>query len=294
MSELLIKNRQVVVPGQVLATGLDYLPGQGAYRFEDNILANRVGLVSIKGRAIKLISLAGVYIPKPNDMIIGKVTDVTLHGWRIDTNTAYSAMLSSKEVNTGYVPFGTDLVEILSLGDWVAVSIVKVTSQFITDVSMVGPGLRKLPSGRIFKVSSMKVPRIIGKQGSMISMIKENTGCQIMIGQNGVVWLRGAPQAEIVAVDTIKMICDLAHTSGLTERVKAYLEENCKDIDFSAFQAQVEEEKANQRQSFQRSDRPDRHERSDRGDRGDRPDRGGRDRDGGERKTFRRRSFQRQ
>ena len=84
--------------------------------------------------------------------------------------------------------------------------------------------MRKLQGGRIFKVNPNKVPRIIGKQGSMVSMIKLATNCKIIVGQNGLIWIEGTPQEEKVAVDTILMIEREAHKSGLTDRVKAYLE----------------------------------------------------------------------
>jgi len=248
MSELHIRNREVVVPGTVLATGLDFFPGQGAYRKDENIIANRIGLVSVHGRTIKLIPLAGRYIPKPNDTIVGKVIDVNTYGWRIETNTAYSAMISSKESGS-FIPYNTEIIDVINIGEYVAASITRVTSQFLTDATLSGPGLRKLEPGQIFKVNPMKVPRIIGKQGSMISMIKEQTGCQIVVGQNGVVWLRGTPQAEVIARRTILMINDLAHTTGLTERVSTFLEGECKDLDLSAFQAQLEQEREDRRNS---------------------------------------------
>jgi exosome complex component RRP4 len=91
------------------------------------------------------------------------------------------------------------------------------------DVSMKGPGLRKLAGGRIIEVNTNKVPRIIGKQGSMIQMIKEATKCNITVGQNGLVWIDGDIDGEIVAVDVIKKIEEEAHQSGLTDRIKEYL-----------------------------------------------------------------------
>lgn len=289
MSELLVKEKQVVVPGQVLAIGLDYLPGQGAYRYQENILASKVGLVALQGRAIKLISLAGIYVPKENDIIVGKVTDVSLNGWRIDTNTPYSAMISTKNIQTGYVSRDADLTEILALEDWVVASIVKVRRNLnMIDASLYGPGLRKLSSGQIINVNAMKVPRIIGKQGSMVSMIKEYTGCQIVVGQNGIIWMRGTPEAEIVAMKTIYMICDLAHTPGLTERVKNYLQESCKDLDLSAAPTYDDEsgEHREERREYSFQQREDRGDNMDRPDRGER--RGGfRDRDG-QRGGFRR------
>ena len=85
------KEKDIVVPGEALAEGMDYLPGSGTYRLDDKIIAKKLGLVNISGRAIKLVSLSGRYLPKYGDKIICKVTDITISGWIMDINSAYSA-----------------------------------------------------------------------------------------------------------------------------------------------------------------------------------------------------------
>ena len=182
MGNLLIKDKQVVVPGEELANGMDYLPGSGTYRDNDTIISTRLGLVNVDGRAIKIIPLSGEYLPKKNDTIIGKVIDVTLNGWRLETNSAYSALLSMKDGTSEFIQRGADLTQYHTFGDYLVVNIFNVTSQKLVDVTMRGPGLRKLGPGRVIKVNPTKVPRIIGNQGSMISMIKQHTDCQITVG----------------------------------------------------------------------------------------------------------------
>jgi len=230
MGKLLVKDKDVVVPGEVLAEGMDYLPSYGTYRKDDKIYAERVGLISVDGKVLKSIALSGRYLPKKNDTVIGKVFDILISGWRIDINSAYSSVLPLQEASFDYIQKGADLSKIFALGEWVVGKITRVTSQNLVDLSVKGPGLRKLHGGRIIKVSPTKVPRIIGKQGSMVSMIKDTTGCRITVGQNGVIWLEGEPKAEILAVQTIKKIEQEAHKKGLTDEIKVYLEKNSKDL----------------------------------------------------------------
>jgi len=73
------------------------------------------------------------------------------------------------------------------------------------------------------KVNPFKVPRIIGKQGSMVTIIKQATNCQVVVGQNGLIWLEGTPQDEVKAVSAIKKIEKESHMPGLTERIKKFL-----------------------------------------------------------------------
>jgi len=225
MSKLLVKDKDIAVPGECLAEGLDYLPGIGTYREGEKIHSSRLGLVTVDGRAIKLIPLAGRYLPKRGDTIIGKVIDIVMSGWIIETESAYTAMLGMKEATSEYIPKGADLTRYFTFGDNLVCKIINVTSQRLVDVSMRGPGLRNLRGGRIIKVNSQKVPRIIGKKGSMVSMIKQATDCKIIVGQNGVIWLQGEdPKLELLTVETIQKIEKEAHISGLTDRIKEYLE----------------------------------------------------------------------
>lgn len=224
MSKLLVKEKEVVVPGEILAEGMDNLPGAGTYREGDKILAGMLGLTYIDGRTVKLIPLSGKYSPKRDDTIICKVIDINFSGWRVDTNSAYSAMLSMKDATTAYIQKGADLTQFYNLGEYIVASVVNVTSQKLIDVTMKGPGLHKLKGGRIIEVSPYKVPRIIGKQGSMVSMIKTATGCRIVVGQNGLVWIQGEPDKELLAEKTIRKIEKESHLSGLTDRIQKFLE----------------------------------------------------------------------
>lgn len=266
-SKLLAQEKEVVVPGEVLATGMDYLPSQGTYRKNDRIYANQTGLLVVEGKVLKTIPLAGVYLPKRGDVIIGKVIDILMTGWRFETNSPYSAVLPLKDATFDYIKKGADLTTYFDLDEYVLCKIVQVTSQNLVDVSMKGPGLRKLKGGRILKVNAMKVPRIIGKRGSMVSMIKQATGCDVSVGQNGLVWIRGNPEQEVLAVEAIQKIEREAHVAGLTERMKVFLEEKTgKTIDMTKLEESPEYEER-PRHGDRNSDREERPPRRDFGER---------------------------
>ncbi len=223
MGTILVEDKNVVVPGEVIAEGMDYLPAAGTFREGEKIIASRLGLVSVDGRLIRLIPLSGKYLPKKGDTIIGQVIDVTFSGWRLEINSAYTAMLSVKDATSAFINRGADLTKFFTFGDFVAAKIYNVTSQNLVDLTMKGPGLRKLGEGRMIHVNPNKVPRIIGKQGSMVMMLKDATKCQIVVGQNGVIWISGQPEDEIKAVEAIRKIEAESHMPGLTERIKDHL-----------------------------------------------------------------------
>lgn len=226
MSQILVKERDVVVPGEEIAEGMDYLPGENTYREEDKIYSKVLGLAGLSGRVVRITPLSGPYVPKIGDKIIGNVIDITMSGWRVDTGTAYSALLNVRDATTRYVKKEEDLSKIIAVGDYVIVIIINVTSQNLIDLTMKEPGLYKVSGGRVISINNQKVPRVIGKQGSMISLIKNKTGCEITVGQNGVIWVKGTPENELLAVRAIKLIEEKAHQEGLTEKIEKFLNEN--------------------------------------------------------------------
>lgn len=226
--KLLITDKVLVVPGQELASGLGFIPGANTYRLQESVRAARLGLASVDGKVIKLVPLSGQYLPRLHDRVIGQVVDVLMTGWRLDLSGPYTAVMSMKEATSSFVPRGADLTQFFALGDVVVSKITNVTSQKLIDVTMRGPGLRKLQGGRIVSVNPQKVPRIVGKDASMVNMIKDATGCQIVVGQNGLIWIDGPAADQLVVVEVFNKIQEESHLSGLTERVSVFLKGKCK------------------------------------------------------------------
>jgi len=173
----LVKDKSIVVPGEVVAEGKDFILGPGVRREGNQIVASRVGLIHFEGKLIKLIALSGRYIPRRDDVIIGRIKEILINGWLVDTESAYPAMLNVRDAVTEYVAKGSDLTRFFDFNDYIVCKIINVTPQMLVDVTTKGPGLKKLIGGRIIKVNPNKVPRIIGKKGSMLNMIKQATGC---------------------------------------------------------------------------------------------------------------------
>jgi exosome complex component RRP4 len=231
MSQILVKNRQVVIPGEILADGMEFLPGKGAFREDDKLISSRLGLVNLNGSIVTIIPLAGTYIPQEGDTVIGYVKDMTYNTWFIDVGYANDGSLGLKDASSEYIERGASLSDFFAIDDIVITKITNVTKSKSIDLTMVGPGLRKVKGGKIIEVTPAKVPRIVGKQGSMISLIKELTGCSVFAGQNGRVWINGpSTEAEILATKAINLIDEKSHVKGLTERVKKFLEDSAKEL----------------------------------------------------------------
>jgi len=83
---------------------------------------------------------------------------------------------------------------------------------------------RRLEGGQLLDIEPMKVPRVIGKEGSMLALIRDMTGCRIYVGQNGRIWLDGEDRDTALAVRAIKIVDERAQAVGLTETVREFLE----------------------------------------------------------------------
>jgi exosome complex component RRP4 len=225
MSEkLYVADRAIVIPGELIAEGIELLPSGKAFREGDKIYASTIGMVSIKGRVVKVIPLTGRYMPRKGDIIIGKITAVLAGGWSLDVNSAYAADLPLAEGTSEFIPRGADLSRFFDLNDYVFAEVTNVTETKFVKLSASRRPYRRLKGGILIGISPVKIPRVIGKQGSMVKMIKDASGCDVVVGQNGWIWIKGTPETEAKVEAIIKKIEKEAHMKGLTDKIKAMLE----------------------------------------------------------------------
>jgi len=217
--------RRVVVPGEVIVSGDDYLPGDGTRREGSNIVASKFGLAEEAGRVVRIISVFGAFVPRRNNVIIGRITDITHAGWLVDIDSATSAFLPIEEsprfINRN------EMDQFLEVGDVISAKIWTVKTRGI-DLTLKGKGLGKLEGGFVFRVIPSRVPRIIGREGSMVNLIKEKTGCNVTVGQNGWIWIKGDIDGQIKARKAIEFVSEKVFVSGLTEKVESWFEEQEK------------------------------------------------------------------
>lgn len=221
---LFYEKRQLVTPGDLLAEN-DYIAGENTYKQDGKIYATRIGLFDYGDKRVYVVALKSFYIPMIGDTIVGKVIEVTLGGWVVDIRAPYVAMLrASDALERPARPQKDDLTQLFDVGDAMIAKIVAYDRTRDPLLTVLDRGLGKITRGQIIEITPTKIPRVIGKQGSMITMIKEQTGCQITIGQNGRILISGKlPEDERLAIMAIRKIDEEAHTSGLTDRITEML-----------------------------------------------------------------------
>src|SRR4030067_1095546 len=223
---ILMEKRQLVVPGDLIAEG-EYIAGENTFVEKGKIYAARVGIVEYETKKVDVVALKAFYIPRPGDIVIGTITEVGFNGWTVDINSPYIALLRASDVlSRPFKPQKDDLPQVLDAGDLVVAKIVSYDRTHDPQLTVAEPGLGTLTRGQILKITPTKIPRVIGKKGSMISMIKQETGCNVILGLNGVVLVTAKDlEDEELAVRAIFKIEQESHTSGLTDRITQMLKE---------------------------------------------------------------------
>jgi exosome complex component RRP4 len=220
------ETKQLVTPGELLAEG-DYLAGENTYLEGNKVYASRIGLVDCDNKRVNVVALRAFYVPKMGDIVIGSVIEVGFNGWTIDIKAPYTAMLRASDVlSRPFKPQNDELSQVLDTGDLIVAKVASYDRAHDPQLTVGEPGLGKITRGQLMRVTPTKIPRVIGRKGSMISMIKQETGCQIILGLNGVILVTGKTIAdEELAMTAIRKIDEESHTTGLTDRITQLLKE---------------------------------------------------------------------
>ncbi len=217
------ETRDIVVPGDLLYEGR-IRTGENTFRSEGNVYSNKVGLVSYSKDRVSVIALEGTYTPLVGDLVVGMVSDIELGQWVIDIGASVDAKLTMPDAINKSFRTSFDMTKVLDVGDVVVAKIVDLDRRRTPILSIVSRDLGKVHEGFIMKITPSKIPRLIGKKGSMINMILREARCQITIGQNGRILINGRNRDdEELVVKVIHKIETEAHTSGLTNRIQEYL-----------------------------------------------------------------------
>ena len=211
------------------------MPGRGTIlnKERNKIISLNIGLKQIKKNYINVIPLRGFYTPRPGDKVIALVVDKNPVKYKCDINAKDFGQLKPKNTIKkgktrgfrGAGPMREDLnTERFDIGDILIVKVLSADRLNKPELTTVGKYLGKRTGGIIITIDPPKIPRVIGRNGSMIKMLKNLTQCNIFVTQNGRIWLKGEDIAhERLLIESIHKIASEAHTVGLTDRMQEYI-----------------------------------------------------------------------
>ncbi len=195
-------DKRIVLPGEKISPGRLNVPN--TFVEGGDTYAAVVGMLDSEGR---YIALENRYRPAAGDVVVGIVTDVRHAGYEVDLNLPEGGFIPTRDMRID-----------LQLGDFVLCKVKMVNEVGDTDLGEV----RRLPKGKIIEFPSAKVPRLIGRKSSMLVLLKEYAGGDLMVGNNGLVWISEKCDIPLM-LKAIKLIESKAHKSGLTDEVAAML-----------------------------------------------------------------------
>jgi len=218
-----MNENQFVLPGDVIVTG-DYRPEQNVILEGNRLMSTATGFSEIKDDLVTVTPLTGLYTPKTDDLVIGKIVSHNALSWEVDINSYYSGILTASDIfGKDYSPSRDDLSLKLKTGDIILARIANVNSRDPL-ITITGENLGKIDSGELIKISPTKIPRLTG---SVIQTIEASTNATITVGQNGLIILKCDNSTGLKkSIVSIKMIGMAQHGANLEEKIQKFLDEN--------------------------------------------------------------------
>jgi len=197
--------KRLVIPGELVTEERKKL-GSHVFVREGKIYSDSMGLVNDEADFASVVPLEGKYMPQQNDVIIGVITAERFAGYSVDINSFYPSFVSKKELR-----------EVLKPGSIISAKIMKVNE--LNEVEL--GSIRLFFGGEIIQVSPVKIPRVIGKEGSMLNILRDGTGSNIIVGRNGRLWVKGG-NTDLLRKGILKIDRE-AHLDNLTNRISGFL-----------------------------------------------------------------------
>ncbi|MEB3816497.1 MAG: exosome complex RNA-binding protein Rrp4 [Desulfurococcales archaeon] len=221
------QKRRLVLPGEILGSNVD---AKEPYVYRDeqgSVRAAVAGLLDKRDEREVFIPLEGVYIPKPGDIVIGLISGVGVTNWFVDINSPYTAVLNVQDLlGRPFNPQLDELSRYLNVGDYIKAKVVAFDRTRNPLLSVQGQGLGRIVEGKVIEISPTRIPRVIGRKGSMLEVLTKETGCEVYAAVNGRIHVK-CPNREMEAIVilAIKTIEREAFTTGLTARIRKLIEE---------------------------------------------------------------------
>ncbi len=204
-----MSEKRIVVPGETVTEERKRL-GEHVFAKNGKIFSDVLGIVDETPTTVSVVPLEGVYTPKPHDIVVGVIASETFNGYLIDINSFYLSFSLKERM----------MREPLRPGNIVSAKIMRVNELNEADLG----NLRPLFNGTLLLVSPVKVPRIIGKNASMLEVLKKGTGSSLIVGRNGVIWANGGNLKLLI--EAIRKIEKESHLSNLTNSIEEFLKKN--------------------------------------------------------------------
>ncbi|MCL5239598.1 MAG: hypothetical protein M1286_03985 [Candidatus Marsarchaeota archaeon] len=220
---------KVILPGDKIS--------DSPVRTENAIVENGKTYATVMGMLDEsrgaFIPLESIWYPREGDFAVGIIENSKNNVYTVALESPFRGLIlppprprfggRGRFGDRGRPPMQEERREIMHIGDVVSV-FVKEVKREADQVILILDRPKRLFGGKLMEVRSSKVPRIIGKDSTMLRQLEDGTRCTILVGLNGLIWLKG--ENVPLAQKAIWKIQEEAHVSGLTERITELLAGN--------------------------------------------------------------------
>ncbi|MDO8647223.1 MAG: hypothetical protein Q7R70_02295 [Candidatus Diapherotrites archaeon] len=206
--------KKIVVPGEIVSIERKRT-GEHVFLQNGRIYSDVLGIVDERPTEVAVVALEGFYIPKSEDVIVGVIASEKATGYMVELNSFTQSFISKKEVREQMKP-----------GYIISARVIDVNELKEAELSQV----RVFYGGEIISISPVKIPRVIGKNASMLEVLKRGTNSTILVGRNGWIWAKGGNLPLLIG--SIKKIEVEAHLENLTVKLQDFISQSNKSVKF--------------------------------------------------------------
>ena len=229
------KQRNIALPGLIIENQVQ-MKSDNTSKIGDQLIFNKTGLIDVFNDQTNILPYKNIYKPKQGDFVIGIVIGFMPNGWQIDLFSYKKHMLPAAEtpmLNTQsndknsyrrrperFDPTKHELKDFLKIGDIIRAEVIDAGRLGNSLLSMNQRGsLEKISNAYYIKINVSKLPRIIGKKGSMLKLLEDTSNTKLFVGQNGVIAIEGTIESYKKVKETINMISRNIFMKGLNDKV---------------------------------------------------------------------------